>query len=124
MREGGDGKDFSYHDQTVSTVIEAPFPCDVQDPGGVGLGQEIGRVARDDGEEDVVGEVVFEEMRYWCSVLSVRLQWVLAYTLHIHIYMMTPPVASQLEGQGKRLERTRNSAYTTPSACPGIRGSP
>lgn len=120
-----DWREPTYHDKAVSPIIKTPFPRNVQDPSGVGLGQEIGRVACDDGEEDVRGEMGFEEMCYWRSVLVL----VTVHSLTCRFMSMTISKLGICQGGKKERERkissrTQSSAYTMPCAFSETRGSP
>jgi hypothetical protein len=54
------------HDQ-ILTISKTPFTRDMQDARGIRLGQEIGRVPRDDWQEDMAVEMVVDQVLDWCS---------------------------------------------------------
>lgn len=61
----------SHHNQTLCTIRQSPFPGDMQNARWIGLGKQVRRVPRDDGEKDMAGEVVLDEIPHRCSIASV-----------------------------------------------------
>lgn len=58
---------FTHHNQALSPITQPPFLGNVQYPRGIRFGKNIGCVPRDDGEEDMAGEVVLDEVHDWRS---------------------------------------------------------
>lgn len=52
----------THHNQILRPIRQPPLPRNMQNPRRVRLGKQIGRVAGDDGEEDMTGEVILDEI--------------------------------------------------------------
>ena len=52
----------TYHDQVLRAVRQPPLSGNVQDASWIGLGQQIGSITSDNGEKDVGGEMVLDEI--------------------------------------------------------------
>lgn len=52
----------TYHDQILCAVRQPPLSGNMQDASRIGLGQQIGSITSDNGEKDVGGEMVLDEI--------------------------------------------------------------